>query len=114
MYQEEEKISLATLCDSAAIERFDMALAEVVENVLDINTDPKVTRKIILELRIKPDNDRSFAHVEMLVTSKIAPLAPVQGLMAINSNTSTVHEVRQPKQQSLNLPNVTQFKEKMA
>lgn len=114
MYQDDERVSLQSLCDGAAIERFDIALAEVVENVLDINTDPKVTREITLKLKFKPNEDRTYAHVEMAVSSKVAPLAPVQTIMTINPNASSLHEMKQPKQQNLNIPNVTPFKEKMA
>jgi len=39
---DQEKVSLATVGGGAAIERFDIALQQVVNNILDVNTDGNI------------------------------------------------------------------------
>ena len=41
-YVDQEKVSLATVGGGAAIERFDIALQQVVNNILDVNTDGNI------------------------------------------------------------------------
>ena len=38
---DQEKVSLATVGGGAAIERFDIALQQVINNILDVNTDAR-------------------------------------------------------------------------
>ena len=103
----EEGVSLDNICEGAAIERFNFAMQAIVENVLDPNTVATAPRELTLKLKIKPDKDRSFANVEMSVTNKLAPIAPVGVIMAINPNSETFHEVKQAKQMELSLGKVT-------
>lgn len=69
----EEPVTLATLAGGAAMELFDNELAKVVENILDLNTEPDQVRKVVLEVRLKPDGSRKNAAVYVQVSSKIGP-----------------------------------------
>jgi hypothetical protein len=60
----DEKMSLATIKDGAAVEMFDLALARVLANVADINTDIK-PRKITLTVTITPNKDRSIIGISI-------------------------------------------------
>ncbi len=73
---EQEPVSLATLGNGAAIELFNVELQRVLDNIVDENTKPKDTRKVILEVTIKPTEDRDFGQVSIVAKSKLAPLAP--------------------------------------
>jgi hypothetical protein len=73
---DQNKLSLATLSGGAAIERFDLALAEVVENMLDVNTNPKQDRVITLTAKIKPREDRQMAQVTIEVKTRLAAVTP--------------------------------------
>lgn len=59
------KVSLASMSEGAAIERFDEALDEVLRNVLDPNTDARAKRSVTLKVTITPEADRSFGKVEI-------------------------------------------------
>lgn len=73
---EEKGISLDTLNQGAAVERFNMALQEVLDNIQDPNTEPKAARTVTLKCTIKPDDDRGVGNIKIEVVAKLAPVAP--------------------------------------
>lgn len=73
---EQEVVSLGNLNSGAAIEQFDRALEQVIENIQDINTDPEEKRTIQLTVVIKPNEDRNFAEVGCKVQTKLAGIRP--------------------------------------
>ena len=99
-----EKLSLATICDGTAVERFDYELQKVLENINDLNTDAEATREITLKVKIKPDENREMLKTEMSISSKPAGLSPVAsiGMMGkdIHGNAEA-HEYPRPKQQEI-------------
>ena len=74
---EEQTVSLDTLGQGAAIEKFHDELTRVLENILDPNTKPTAKREVILKVILRPDEDRSFANAIIEVSSKLAPTKPV-------------------------------------
>lgn len=70
---DEQFISLETLMEGAAVEKFQTELDAVLENILDPNTKPEAVREITLKLKIKPKENRKSADVSVLATSKLAP-----------------------------------------
>ena len=72
-----EKLSLATLAGGGAIERFDDALVQVVENICDVNTDPKAKRKITLTVTFAPNEERDYGDVSIDCKPTLAPPRPV-------------------------------------
>lgn len=73
-----ETVSLDSLAGGAAEERFRLALQDVLNNIMDVNTDAKKERKIILTISIKPDDERSFSALQISVEKKLAPIIPVK------------------------------------
>lgn len=73
---EEQGISLETLNQGAAVERFNLALQEALNNIQDINTPAKTARSVTLKCTIKPDEDRGIANVKVDVIPKLAPVTP--------------------------------------
>lgn len=73
---EDEGITLETLGQGAALERFNLALQDVLDNIQDVNTDPKKARTVTLKATIKPSDDREVGSVVVDVVSKLAPIAP--------------------------------------
>lgn len=85
---EGQEVSLATLGDGAAIERFDLALQEVLDNIQDINTDPKKAREVVMKVKISPDQDRAVGKVSVEVVTKIAPVIPFGTHVFMGKNAS--------------------------
>jgi hypothetical protein len=74
--QEDQGVSLETLGQGAAVERFNLALQEVLDNIQDPNTDAKKARTVMLKATIKPKEDREVGSIQVDVVSKLAPIAP--------------------------------------
>lgn len=93
----EEQVSLSTLASGAAVERFDHELQRVIDNIADYNTDPKAVREVSLKVKIRPNDDRSFSVVEIIATSKIAPIKPETTSLYLNGSHATEFNPRQEK-----------------
>ncbi len=70
-----EKISLDNLAGGAAVERFNVELAKVLENILDENMEPTKKRSITLKVHFKPSRDRDHASMEVDCSATLAPIA---------------------------------------
>lgn len=70
----EQQISLDTIGGGAAVERFNLAMQEALDNIQDLNTDPKKSRTVSIKVTIKPSEDRSFGEVVVDVNASLAPL----------------------------------------
>lgn len=75
----EQLLGWDTLGDQGLRERFDLAIAEVLSNLMDPNTDPKAAREVIVKLKFKVSEDRSVEEHTTLVTTKKAPIKPMAG-----------------------------------
>ncbi|PKN20924.1 MAG: replication terminator protein [Deltaproteobacteria bacterium HGW-Deltaproteobacteria-6] len=74
--EKETNVTLESLNQGAALERFNLALQDVLDNIQDPNTDPKTTRTVTLKVTFKPDSDRGIANLKCDVVPKLAPIAP--------------------------------------
>jgi hypothetical protein len=74
-YVDQEKVSLATVGGGAAIERFDIALQQVINNILDVNTDARKERSVTLKVTFKPTEKRDMGAVSVDVVPKLAPVS---------------------------------------
>ena len=77
---------LDELMGGAVTERIQKALAEIMQNIIDPNTDAKKTRKVTLELTIKPNANRQSASLTAAVKTSLAPFVPIESGVYIASN----------------------------
>jgi hypothetical protein len=68
-----EEVSIASLSSGAVVEMVDAAIAKVVENIADLNTDAKATRSITLKITIKPDAERVLLATAIVCKTTMAP-----------------------------------------
>lgn len=87
---ESEIVTLASLSDGAALERFDHELQRTLDNIADPNTDPKAVRTITLTVKIKPNDKRTMGEVKFSAQAKLAPLAPVETLIFIGRSGGNI------------------------
>jgi hypothetical protein len=66
-------VSLENIGGGAAVELFNGELRKVIENIADLNTDPKAKRRIVLEVAIAPTDDRRMGFVSIDCKAKLAP-----------------------------------------
>lgn len=70
-------------------ERVTMAITSVTENIFDINTKPDATRKVTIELTIKPSKSRREAAVTTKVQTKLAPMVDLETVAQIGMDDET-------------------------
>lgn len=68
-----QTLRLGELGDGAIEARFCHGVDLVLENIEDIRTDAAAVRKISIEVRIKPDQERKRLEVLATVKTKLAP-----------------------------------------
>lgn len=79
----DKKHSLMQMAKGAIQERVDYEVERVIDNILDVNTEPTVKRKVTLTLELKPDEDRSVIKVSASAKSTLAPATPVNTSLVI-------------------------------
>jgi hypothetical protein len=74
--REENGVSLETLGQGAAVERFNLALQDALDNIQDVNTPAKTKRVVTLKATIAPSEDRDIGNIMVDVSTKLAPIKP--------------------------------------
>jgi hypothetical protein len=72
MLTEETPLDLETIAGGAAIERFNDAMLEVLDNIMDPNTGI-MSRAVTLRVNFKPDETREFIQITIECGTKLAP-----------------------------------------
>lgn len=72
--QQLQKVDIGTLSNGASMERANLELAKVLENIQDINTSPTAKRSVTIKFEIKPSENRDMGEVTIQATSKLAPV----------------------------------------
>ncbi|BAR85833.1 phage protein [Bacillus thuringiensis serovar tolworthi] len=80
----EVMIDLNTFADGALAERFHQEFGRVMENMADLNTDPKKARKIVLTLSFAGDKKRDVWNCQVQATSKLAPTEAVESKILLD------------------------------
>lgn len=82
---------LDELMDGALTERFNYEMERVLNNVFDLNTDPKKKRQISIVIDIAPNERRDAAEFRVDVKSKLAaPMASAQTVMIYQDDDGNV------------------------
>jgi len=79
----EEIVTLETLEGGAVLERFNLALQEVLDNINNPNTEWNVAREIKLKFTIKPNESREVCTVKISSDNKLAPISALNTHMFI-------------------------------
>ena len=93
------KADLITLCNGAALELFQSALAQVNQNIKDPNTSATKKRKITISFEMTPYVDRSGANIVVNVESKLSSHNGVNGSMFIHKQGSIFEAFTQDTRQ---------------
>lgn len=105
----EERVSLVTIANGAALELFERELTAVLTNIKDINTAPRVKREITIKVSFKPDENRERSDIELDVRSKLAGVRPVNKEVFLGTQDGELIAIQSnPKQSKLFDPKPTE------
>ncbi len=115
-----QEVTLANLAGGAAIERFNVELKKVLENINNPNMETKKLRSISLKVKFKPTEDRGYINLEVDCSSSLAPIIAHSAQIWIDKDVKGEFiAVQQPHPEQMtfeDIPkeegNVTSFEEK--
>lgn len=96
-----KELTLAEIHEGAALEMFEGALANVLENIRDLNTDHKAKREIKLSFVFVTNEERNVSDVVINCGTKLAGMKGVQSLIYIGKHEGRTVAVEQPRQEDL-------------
>lgn len=96
-----QRVSLAAMKGGGVVEMVDDAIAQVVENIADVNTNPTAKRQVVLTVTLKADEERRDVVVNVDVRTKTAPAQSVRTKLFLlhtrNGLVATEDDPRQPR-----------------
>ena len=90
---ETEQCSLLDLMEGGIKELADRDLQRVLENLKDVNTDPKKARSISVKFTLTSD----AVNVRVQVDSKLAPVKPQETTIDVGYDSGRIVAVERPK-----------------
>lgn len=84
--ENDARSSLLQMAKGAIQERVDYEVSRVVDNILDMNTEAKVKRKVVLTIVMVPDDDRQVVKIEASAKSTLAPVTPIGTSLVITAD----------------------------
>lgn len=95
-------INLVTLDNGAVVNLFDTLLVEVLENILNPETEPDAKRVMVLRFEFKPDKERLATMITIRGKTVLAPERPEATIIHVwrkgdGSPTATEEDPKQKK-----------------
>jgi hypothetical protein len=84
------KLTLENICGGGLPELFQRELSEVMQNIVDVNTDAEKPRRITITVDFAPGPDRANCAIKLGINSKISPILKMAGSLYISSQGSKV------------------------
>lgn len=78
--------SILQMVNGAVQERVDYEVGKVIDNILDVNTEAKAKRKVVLTIELKPDENRQVISMTASAKSALAPVTPVGTSLVITAD----------------------------
>lgn len=83
---EDVRSSILQMAQGAIQERVDYEVSRIVDNILDVNTEPTVKRKVVLTIELIPDEHRRVITMKASAKSTLAPTTPIASSLMITSD----------------------------
>jgi hypothetical protein len=82
----QNRVSILQMVGGAIQERVDYEVSRVVDNILDMNTEPDAKRKITLTIELQPDENRQTIKLKATAKSTLAPTTAINNTLAITAD----------------------------
>lgn len=80
-------VNMDTFAGGAVQERLNIEIQKVLENVMDLNTDPTKARSVQLNIKIKPSENRQTASLEVTAKTTIAPAVAIPATIILDRDS---------------------------
>lgn len=84
------KINLNTLAEGALLEKANMAMQQIFENIQDPNTEATKPRKLTMIVTLKPNEKRDLAPATIDVRTNLAPVKGVDTNFIIGEDSDGI------------------------
>lgn len=84
-----ETTSILEMAKGAITEQTDIEVAKIIQNILDLNTDPVKKRKLTLTIEFSPSAARDTVVVNVIAKSQLQPNNAVTTSLYVGANTET-------------------------
>lgn len=84
-----EAKSILEMAQGAITEQVNTEVKKVVDNILDVNTEAKKKRQLILTVDFLPSTDRTQVSITASAKSKLLPNNAVQTTLYVGSDIAT-------------------------
>lgn len=93
---------LQSINKGAVAELFEVEFRKLLQNVQDVNTDPKATRKLTIEIKVKPTVERDRATTTVAVKASLAPIKEHEHFVLFSNRTGRLEALTtDPHEQDL-------------
>lgn len=89
MVKKEINLKLSEIGEGSLQQRFEAAMAKVIENIQDRNTEDTKKRSIMIQIDFTPDEYREIAGMEMQVKEKLVPQKATSTRMLLSQDFET-------------------------
>lgn len=72
MSEEQSSMTLSNIGGGVVEEKFAEELQKVLNNIVDVNTEVRAMREIIIKIKFKPDEERNSSAVTVSTSCKLA------------------------------------------
>lgn len=98
----QDSISIVDIAGGALIERINLAMQDIIDNIDDVNTSDTATRELQLKIAIKPFPDRRNCTYTVQVRTKLQPVKEFAGhlIVGYKGDEPVVYE-NNPNQQEI-------------
>lgn len=84
--QADNRKSIVEMAMGAIQERADYEMSKIIDNIIDVNTNPTKKRQLILTITFEPDGERKVIKVSAQSKSKLEPTSPVVTALYIGAD----------------------------
>jgi hypothetical protein len=81
-------VNIANIAEGALVEQVDAEIKKVLENIMDLNTEPTKKRKITITLVFEPSKDRDIADISFQTKSTLIPIMPGETRIAFDKTAT--------------------------
>jgi len=87
--EQQVQASILQMAKGAIMEQADIEVGKIIQNILDVNTDPSKKRQLTLTVEFAPNADRTQVTIKATAKCKLQPNNAIQTALYVGANPAT-------------------------